>query len=73
MSVSIRCPSEFMTVVILEHCTPDNQLLDVVKPTTLTPLSLQILCKLSFQIVGLKISSLLALALKTHSSSSGSS
>jgi hypothetical protein len=37
---------------------------DVAKFTPLTPLSLLILCKLSFQSVGLKISSLPTSALK---------
>jgi hypothetical protein len=41
-------------------------ILDVAKFTNLTPLSLQISCKLSFPIVCLKISSLLILALKSH-------
>jgi hypothetical protein len=40
--------------------------LDVVKFTTLTSLSLLILCKLSIPVVGLKLSSLPTLALKSH-------
>jgi hypothetical protein len=40
--------------------------LDVAKFTTLTPLSLLISCKLSFPIVGLKMSSLPTLAFKSH-------
>jgi hypothetical protein len=39
--------------------------LDVAKFTTLTPLSLQISCKLSLPIVGLKMSSLPTLAFKS--------
>jgi hypothetical protein len=39
--------------------------LDVAKFTNLTPLSLPILCKLSFAIAGLKISSLPTVALKS--------
>jgi hypothetical protein len=40
--------------------------LDVAKFTNLTPLSLQISCKLSFPIVGLKMSSLPTLVLKSR-------
>jgi hypothetical protein len=39
--------------------------LDVAKLTTLTPLSLLVACRLSFPIVGLKMSSLPTLALKS--------
>jgi hypothetical protein len=41
------------------------RLLDVAKFTTLIPLSLLFLCKLSFPNVGIKMSSLLTLALKS--------
>jgi hypothetical protein len=43
-----------------------TKILDVAKFTTLSPLSLLILCELSFPIVSLKISYLLASALKPH-------
>jgi hypothetical protein len=59
-----RCPVIFMDVAMWEHCTFDLRCLGVAKFTTLTPLSLQILCKLSFQIVSLKMSSLPTFALK---------
>jgi hypothetical protein len=42
-----------------------TKLLDVAKFTTLTPLTLLISCELSFQIIGLKISSLPTFALKS--------
>jgi hypothetical protein len=58
-----RCPSEFMDVAtICGHCTHDR-FLDITKFTALTLPSL-ISCKLSFPIVGLKISSVPTLALK---------
>jgi hypothetical protein len=50
--------------VMREHCTFDS-FLDVAKFTNLTPLSLLISCRLSFPIVGLKMSSLLTLVLKS--------
>jgi hypothetical protein len=53
-----RCPSKFMNVAMWEHLPLAMRFLDVAKFTTLTPLSLLISCKLSFQIVGLKMSSL---------------
>jgi hypothetical protein len=43
----------------------EMRFLDVAKFTTLTPLSLLISCKLSFQIVSFEISSLPTLALKS--------
>jgi hypothetical protein len=51
-----------MNVAMGEHRTFDNEILDVAKFTTLTPLSLLISCKLSFPIIGLKMSYLLTLA-----------
>jgi hypothetical protein len=45
-----------------EYCTFDCDTLDVAKFTTLTPLSLLILCKHSFPAIGLKTSSLSTLA-----------
>jgi hypothetical protein len=53
-----------MNVTMWENYISDR-FLDVAKFTTLTPLSLLILCKLSFPIVGLKMSSLPTLALKS--------
>jgi hypothetical protein len=62
-SLSIRrCPSKFMNVTMWKHRT-SRRYLDMTKVST--PLSLLILCKLSFPIVGLKMSSLPALALKS--------
>jgi hypothetical protein len=55
-----------MDVAMWEHCIFDSEVLDVAKFTNLTPLSLLISRKLSFQIVGLKMSSLPTLALKSH-------
>jgi hypothetical protein len=52
-----------MNVAMWEHSTSDNQILNVVKFTTLTPLSFLISCKLSFPIVGLKMSSMIIFAL----------
>jgi hypothetical protein len=46
-----------MNVTMWEHCTSDR-ILDVAKFSSLTPLSSLISCKLSFKIVGLKMSSL---------------
>jgi hypothetical protein len=54
----------FMNFVMREYCTFDK-FLDVAKFTTPTPLSLLKSCKLSFPIVGLKISSLPTFALKS--------
>jgi hypothetical protein len=45
--------------------TFDNGFLDVAKFTTVTPLSLLISYNLSFPVVGLEMSSLLTLALKS--------
>jgi hypothetical protein len=59
-----RCPSEYMNVMVWERHTFDNKIFGCAKVTTLTSLSLLISCKLSFTIVGLKMSSLPALALK---------
>jgi hypothetical protein len=52
-----------LNVTMWEHCWFFDSFFSVVKFSTLTLLSLLILCKLSFQIVGLT-SSLPALALK---------
>jgi hypothetical protein len=60
-----RCSSEVMDVTLWEHCTLTIRFLDMAKFTTLTPLSLLISCKLLFLTVGLKMSSLPALALKS--------
>jgi hypothetical protein len=60
-----RCPSIFMDVAMWENRTFDFGFLDVAKLTNLTPLSLLISCKLSFSIIGLKMSSLPTLALKS--------
>jgi hypothetical protein len=60
-----RCPSEFMNVMMWEHRTFDNEIFGRGKVYYLTPLSLLIWCKLSFPIVGLKMSSLPTLALKS--------
>jgi hypothetical protein len=49
-----RRASTFMNLVMLEHCSFDSEFLDVAKFTTITPLSLLILCKLSFPVVSLK-------------------
>jgi hypothetical protein len=54
-----RCPSIFMNVAMWEHCTFDNETLDMAKFTTLIPLSLIVSCKRPFPIVTLEISSLL--------------
>jgi hypothetical protein len=56
------CPSVFMNVAMREHCIFDSEIFDVAKFTTLTPLSLLILCILSFPIVSLQFSSLPTLA-----------
>jgi hypothetical protein len=58
-----RCPNIFMNVAMREHCTFDNEIF--AKFTTRAPLSLLISCKLSFPTVGLKMSSLPTLALKS--------
>jgi hypothetical protein len=62
-----KCQREFMYVVMLEHTL--DRLLDVAKFTTLIPLSLLILCKFLFSVVGLKMSSLPTLALKSPNKS----
>jgi hypothetical protein len=59
-----------MNVTMWGHCTFDR-FLDVVMFTTQTPLSLLILCKLSFPVVGLKISFLPTFALKPKTFSYG--
>jgi hypothetical protein len=59
-----RRPSIFMNVAMWERCTFDNEIF-ICGKIYLTPLSLLILCKLSFPIVGLKMSSLPTLALKS--------
>jgi hypothetical protein len=53
-----RRPSKIMDVAMWEHRTFDSEDLDVLKFTNLTPLLLLISCKLSFPIVGIKMSSL---------------
>jgi hypothetical protein len=55
--------ANFINVTMWEHCTFDR-FLEAAMFTTLTPLSLLILCKLSFPIVGLKMSSLPTSAVK---------
>jgi hypothetical protein len=57
-------PSIFMDVVIWEHRTFDSEVLYVTKFTNLTPL-LFLFSQLLFPIVGLKMSSLPTLALKS--------
>jgi hypothetical protein len=59
-----RCPSNIMNVTMWEHLLT-VRFLDVAKLTSLTPLSLLVVCRLSFPIVGLKMSSLPTLALKS--------
>jgi hypothetical protein len=59
----LRHPSIFMDVAMWEHSTFDCAIFRCAKFTTLT-LSLLISCKLSFPIIGLKMSSLSTLALK---------
>jgi hypothetical protein len=60
-----RHPNIFMNVVMWEYCTFDDEIyVDVATFTTLTLLSLLLSCKLSFPIVGLKMSYLPTLALK---------
>jgi hypothetical protein len=54
-----RCPSIFVNVAMWEHCTVDNEILDVAKFTTLTPLSVLVLYKLSFPVVVLCLPHLL--------------
>jgi hypothetical protein len=59
-----RCPSIFMNVAMWEHCTFEYEIfLAVAEFTALSPLSLLISYKLSFPIVGLKLSSLPNLAI----------
>jgi hypothetical protein len=55
--------AKFMNVTMWEHCIFDR-FLDAANFSTLTPLSLLISCKLSFPIVGLKMSSLPTSAMK---------
>jgi hypothetical protein len=56
LCLSIRkCSNKFMYITMWEYWTFDK-CLDVVKFTTLIPLSLPIFCKLLFQIVGFKMS-----------------
>jgi hypothetical protein len=59
-----RRPIIFTDVAMWEHRAFYSEVLDVAKFTNLTQLSLLISCKLSFLIVGLKMSSLSTLALK---------
>jgi hypothetical protein len=54
-----------MNVATWDHCTFDCQILNVPKFTILTPLSLLVSCKLSFQIICLKMSSLPTSTLKS--------
>jgi hypothetical protein len=65
VNLFMRCPSKFMNVSMWERCTFVSQILDVTKFTTLIPLSILILCKLSFPSVGLKMFSLPTLALNS--------
>jgi hypothetical protein len=60
-----RRPSIFMDVAMWEHRTFDSEVFRCGKVYYLTPLSLLISCKLSFPIVGLKMSSLPTFALKS--------
>jgi hypothetical protein len=60
-----RRPSIFIDVAMWNIVLLTLRFLDVAKFTNLTPLSLLISCKLSFPIVGLKMSSLPTLALKS--------
>jgi hypothetical protein len=53
-----RCASEFMNIMMWEHCTPEIWFLDMAKFATLTPLSLLISRKLLFPSIGLKVYSL---------------
>jgi hypothetical protein len=62
---TLRRPSIFMDDAMWEHRTFDSDVLDMEKCTNLTPLSLLISCKLSLSTVGLKMSSLPTLALKS--------
>jgi hypothetical protein len=55
----------FMDVAMWKHRTFDCEYLDVSNFATLTPLSFLISCKFSFPIVGLKMSSLSTLAMKS--------
>jgi TRAP-type C4-dicarboxylate transport system permease large subunit len=66
VSLSIRrCANKFMNVMMWEHCTSASQFLDVAKFSTLTQLPLLISFKLSLPVLGLKMSSLPTLALKS--------
>jgi hypothetical protein len=60
-----RRPSNFVNVTMCKHRTFDR-FFYVAKLTTLTPLLLLISCKLSFPIVGVKISPLPTFALKSN-------
>jgi hypothetical protein len=60
-----RLTNIFIDNVIWEHDTLSARFLDVSKFTDLTPLSLLISCKLSFLFLGLRMSSLPTLALKS--------
>jgi hypothetical protein len=62
-----NCPSIFIDIAMWEHCTFANEIFDVSKFTTLTPLSLLISCKHSFRFVCLKTSSLPTLSFKSLS------
>jgi hypothetical protein len=59
-----RHPNKFINVALWEQCTLTMRFLDVAKCTTPTALSLIILCKPSFPVVGLKISSQPSLTVK---------
>ena len=60
-----RGPGVFMKVLVQEHCALNNYNFEVAKFTILTPLSLLSRCRLSFQIVGLKIFSFPIFGLKS--------
>ena len=60
----MRGSGEFMNVLVQEHHAL-NQTFDVAKSTIRTPLSSLSSCRLSFPIVGLKISSLPNFAFKS--------
>jgi hypothetical protein len=60
-----RCPSKFIDVVMWEHLLLGSQIFGRGKFATLTPLSLLILCKIAFPVVGLEIFSLPTFALES--------
>jgi hypothetical protein len=60
-----RGPGVFMDAAVREIVLLTTKFLDVAKFTTLTPLSLLILCELPFPVVALKISSLPTFTLKS--------